>query len=72
MLYKYKCNEKCNFYGNNQEKKKLLIGILDIIALIKMSQILSFIYFAKKYKWIINNFDLDVAKKLRLTSIKNY
>lgn len=46
--------------------------ILNIITLVKIFQALSFVNFTKKYKWVINNTNLDAAEKLGLTGIKKY
>lgn len=44
----------------------------NIIALVEMTQKLSLVNLAKIYKEIINNNDLNKAKKLRLIDIKKY
>lgn len=55
-----------------RKKKVLLVGILDTTAPTGMSQASSLIDFDKKYNWAMSNADLDVVKKLGLTSIKKY
>lgn len=54
------------------EKKKLLEGIADITVLTEVAQKSSSINFAKKYKYIMSNTDIDIAKKLKLTRAKKY
>lgn len=48
----------------------MLENIADIALLAKLAQVLSFIDFTKKYKWAINNTNLNKSKEPRLTSIK--
>lgn len=55
-----------------KKKEKLSIDIADITTLVKMAQVLSLVNFARKYIWSINNTNIDVTKKLRLTDIKKY
>ena len=55
-----------------RKKKELLISILDIIMLMKIFQTSNLVDFVKKYKELINNTNLNIVKKLRLTSIKKY
>lgn len=45
---------------------------MDIIMATKVAQASSFINYLERYKWIISNTNLDIAKELRLTNIKNY
>lgn len=39
---------------------------------VKIAKALSFINFARKYKWVINNTDLDETKELKVNNIKKY
>ena len=55
-----------------KEEEILLNNIADIIAPSKVAQVSSRINFAGRYNWVISNIYLDIAKKLRLTGIKNY
>lgn len=56
----------------NIEKKKLSKRIADTTTLAEVFQVLRFDNFAERYKWAINNADLDKAKDLGLTNIKKY
>ena len=55
-----------------REKKELLENIADTTMPTKVAQALSPVDLAEKYIWTMSNADLDVTKKLRLTSIKKY
>ena len=55
-----------------KEKERLLEDIAVTTALAKVVQALSFIDFAEKYIWKINNVDIYAAKKLELTAMKKY
>lgn len=55
-----------------KEKKKLSKNFINITIVVKMTQILSLVDFAQKYRWAMNKADIDEAKKLRLTGIKKY
>lgn len=53
-------------------KKKLWNDIIDKIALTKVAQNLSFIYLILRYKWVINNANIAVVKKLGPTELNKY
>lgn len=55
-----------------REKKKLSRNVANTIVQAKLAQASSFVNFARRYKWAINNIDLDEAKKLGLTGINRY
>lgn len=55
-----------------KEKEELLEGIIDISKSANVALALNSVNLAKRYKWAINNIDLDTAKKLRLAGIKKY
>ncbi len=50
----------------------LLENIMNTIMSAEVVQVLSSIDLVKRYNWAIGNTDLDVTKKLGLTSIKKY
>lgn len=54
------------------KEKMLWEGFTDTIVPAKVTQILSFVNFTWKYRWAINNIDIDATKKLRQTGIKKY
>ena len=56
----------------SMEKEGLSESITNIIAMTEVTWVSSFVNFAKKYMWTMNNADMNVAKKLGLTSIKKY
>ena len=55
-----------------REKKRLSESIADTTTSAEMTQALCFVELAGKYMWVINNINLDAAKKLGLTGIKKY
>lgn len=55
-----------------KEKKILLKDIRDTTGLTKIISALNQVNFARKYKWAINNADIDIDKKLEFTEIKKY
>ena len=55
-----------------REKKSLLEGIADTIALAEMAQTSSPVDLVEKYIWPMSNANLDATKELRLTGIKKY
>ena len=55
-----------------RKKKTLLEDIADTTALVEVAQVSSLIDLAKGYNSAISNINLDIAKKLGLTSFKNY
>lgn len=55
-----------------KKKQKPSKSITHKTMLVKMASISSSINFAKRYKYIISNNDLDKAKKLKFIKIKKY
>ena len=55
-----------------KEEKMLSEGIANTSTAVKVARISSFINLAGRYNWAMSNIDLNVAKKLGLTSIKKY
>lgn len=55
-----------------REKKKLSEDIVDTIALAKVAQVLSTVDLTQRFKWTMNNTDLDKTKKLEPTRVKKY
>lgn len=54
------------------KKRELLKDIADISVSVKVAQAISLIDLVLKYKWIINNADLDLSKELVLTEVNKY
>ena len=52
-----------------REKKGLLKSITDTTALAEVAQALNSVVLVGKYMWAISNANIDVVKKLELTSI---
>lgn len=46
-----------------REKKELLVGIVDTNMLAEMAKVLSLMNLTRSSIWVINNGDLNVAKK---------
>ena len=57
---------------NTKEKERLSEDITDTTAPAEVTQALSPVDFAEKYIWAISNADIDTAKELELTGIKEY
>ncbi len=54
-----------------REEEMLSKGIADTTAPAEVAQVLSLVDLTKRYNWAISNANLDIAKKLGLTNIKN-
>lgn len=58
--------------GKAGKKEELLEDIADIISLTKITQVISLVNFALKYKWVISNSNLKIVKELGLTGVNKY
>ena len=55
-----------------KKKENLSKSIADTIVLAEVAWVSNPVNFARKYMWVMNNTNLDAAKKLGLTNIKKY
>ena len=58
------------FSKKNKKKIRLLKSIINTTILVKIAQVLSFIYFTQKYICAINYIEFNIVNKLELFNIK--
>lgn len=56
----------------SRKKQGLLVEKIDKAVIVKVAKVSSVIDISNKYRWAINNIDIDVAGDLKLTGIKKY
>lgn len=57
--------------GRNNKELLIIKNIVEIL-IVKVVKMLNIINFYAKHGWFISNGDINIAKILELTSIKNY